>query len=120
MESREEVTDAANRGGRLLLLIDDRRPLDLLLQVLLTGSTVRHRMPLLRVHRLVSLQERLEVETLATHMACESKQLLVNPLHVCLEVLRIRGSVAASFVWACNASAFVHRPSMGEKIGLIR
>ena len=100
MESREEVTDAANRGGRLLLLIDDRRPLDLLLQVLLTGSTVRHRMSLLRVHLLVLLQAYLVVEALATHMACESKQLLVNAFHVYFQVLRKRCSVATAFVWA--------------------
>ena len=107
MESREEVTDAVTRGGRLLLLTDSRRALDLLLQVLLTGSTVRHRMSLLRVHLLVLLQAYLVVEVLATHMACESKKILVDVGQMCFEAVGTHDPTA-SFVWACNASSLVH------------
>ena len=107
MECREEVTHSVTRGGRLLLLTDERRLLDLLLHVLLTGSTVRHRMSLLRVHLLVLFQASLVVEVLATHVACESKKILVDVGQMCLEAVGTQDQIT-SFVWACNASSLVH------------
>ena len=78
VDAREEVTDAATRGGRLLLVSRLRRSLATFPQVLLTGSAILHRMPLLRVHLLMPSENVFLVEVASTHAARGSEHLLVN------------------------------------------
>ena len=88
MDACEEVTDAVTREGRLLLLTGERRPLASFDQVFLTGSALRHRMSLLRMHPLMRLDASLVIEPLTTDVTHVREHFLVNRLLVSLHVLR--------------------------------
>ena len=88
VDGRQEIVDAFTRGGQLLLLSDECRSLDSFHQRLLTGCTLRHRMPLLCVLLLMRLKMRLVIDAFATDVAGEANDLKVNRLDMLLQMIR--------------------------------
>ena len=78
VDTRKETTDSDTRGGRLLLLTDERRSLAAFRQVFMTGSTLCHRMPLPCVHLLMLSDPEFVIELLSTHVARVPSRFLVN------------------------------------------
>ena len=77
-------------------------------------------MPLRCVHQHVLSEIRLPIEALATHVAGEAHDLLVNRLFVPLQMLRPRGAKVAAVVRASNTSPLVYRSSVADKMVLVR
>ena len=116
MDTREETTDTATQRGRLLVFTDEHRRLAALSQVFLTGSALRHLMPLTRVRLLMQFEMHFLRESLSTHVAREPDLMIVNRLLMILQGIRPFCAKVTAVVGTSHLLSLVLRASVAAKV----